>query len=103
MASSENDAPFSAESYFATQPPPPGLEEAIEEVKEFVDRSLAEGRKVVLITVSENVFLLTTRFNNLQIYRAEGLRYLWNSMCEIPSIRASPVSLLRYYLSHIEP
>ncbi|KAF8606272.1 phosphopantothenate-cysteine ligase [Ceratobasidium sp. AG-I] len=50
MASSGNDAPFSAESYFATQPPPPGLEEAIQEVKEFVDRSLSEGRKVVLIT-----------------------------------------------------
>ncbi|KAG8763681.1 hypothetical protein FRC12_008449 [Ceratobasidium sp. 428] len=50
MATTETEAPFSAETYFATQPPPPGLEEDIKGVQEFVDRSLKAGRKVVLIT-----------------------------------------------------
>jgi hypothetical protein len=52
MEATANDAPFSAESYFATQPAPPELEEAIQGVKEFLDRNLKQGRKVVLITVS---------------------------------------------------
>ncbi|KAF9071058.1 phosphopantothenate-cysteine ligase [Rhodocollybia butyracea] len=42
--------PFSAESYFATQPPPPGLEQDIAGVKEFVKRQTEEGRKIVLVT-----------------------------------------------------
>lgn len=63
MEAPGNDAPFSAESYFATQPPPAELEEAVQGVQEFVNRSLAEGRKVVLITVSENICLLVTRSN----------------------------------------
>jgi phosphopantothenate-cysteine ligase len=48
METTANDAPFSAESYFATQPPPPELDEAIQGVKEFLDRNLKAGRKVVL-------------------------------------------------------
>ena len=45
-----SDAPFSAESYFATQPPPAGLDEVIDGVKEFVEYHRKEGRKIVLIT-----------------------------------------------------
>ncbi|TCD61461.1 hypothetical protein EIP91_008396 [Steccherinum ochraceum] len=41
---------FSAEKYFATQPPPSTLEQDVSRVREFVDRQVAEGRKVVLVT-----------------------------------------------------
>ncbi|KAG8694479.1 hypothetical protein FRC08_008463 [Ceratobasidium sp. 394] len=50
METIEHDAPFSAETYFATQPPPPGLDEDIKGVEEFLECSLKAGRKVVLIT-----------------------------------------------------
>ena len=43
--------PFSAEKYFATQPPPPTLEEDVARVREFVRRHQAAKRKVVLVTV----------------------------------------------------
>ena len=43
--------PFSAESYFATQPPPPTLAEDVAHVREFVQRQREAGRKVVLVTV----------------------------------------------------
>ena len=46
------EAPFSAETYFATQPPPPGLEADVENVRSFVQRHAQAGRKVVLVTVS---------------------------------------------------
>ena len=42
---------FSAEKYFATQPPPPSLEQDVARVKEFLQRQLQDGRKVVLVTV----------------------------------------------------
>ena len=42
---------FSAERYFATQLPPPGLEQDVARVREFVQRQAQEGRKVVLVTV----------------------------------------------------
>jgi len=42
---------FSAEEYFATQPPPPSLEHDIAAVREFVTRQAEEGRDVVLVTV----------------------------------------------------
>ncbi|KAJ7099986.1 DNA/pantothenate metabolism flavoprotein [Mycena belliarum] len=41
---------FSAEAYFATQPPPPLLAQEIEGVKEFVARQAAQNRNVVLVT-----------------------------------------------------
>ncbi|KAJ8473657.1 hypothetical protein ONZ51_g7742 [Trametes cubensis] len=41
---------FSAEQYFATQPPPSSLEHDVSRVQEFVQRQLREGRKVVLVT-----------------------------------------------------
>ncbi|KAF5381291.1 hypothetical protein D9615_008332 [Tricholomella constricta] len=41
---------FSAEEYFATQPPPPTLEHDISGVRDFVARQAKEGRKVVLVT-----------------------------------------------------
>ena len=47
----ESGTVFSAETYFATQPPPPSLESDVARVKEFVLRQLKEGRNVVLVTV----------------------------------------------------
>jgi len=41
---------FSAESYYATQPPPPLLDHDINLVREFVSRQAKEGRNVVLVT-----------------------------------------------------
>ncbi|KAG6812217.1 hypothetical protein H0H92_003838 [Tricholoma furcatifolium] len=41
---------FSAEEYFATQPPPPTLERDINGAKDFIARQMKEGRKVVLVT-----------------------------------------------------
>ncbi|KIY47499.1 phosphopantothenate-cysteine ligase [Fistulina hepatica ATCC 64428] len=41
---------FSAESFFATQPPPPDLEKSVVSVREFVARQIRERRRVVLIT-----------------------------------------------------
>ncbi|EDR07987.1 uncharacterized protein LACBIDRAFT_185029 [Laccaria bicolor S238N-H82] len=41
---------FSAEDYFATQPPPSTLHHDVEQVKNFVARQAKEGRKVVLVT-----------------------------------------------------
>ncbi|KAF8955352.1 phosphopantothenate-cysteine ligase [Flammula alnicola] len=41
---------FSAELYFATQPPPPTLEHDVGKVREFVQRQVKEGRSVVLVT-----------------------------------------------------
>ncbi|KIJ24765.1 hypothetical protein M422DRAFT_237304 [Sphaerobolus stellatus SS14] len=43
-------ASFSAESYFATQAPPPDLEQLVDGVREFVDRHIQEGRRIVLVT-----------------------------------------------------
>jgi len=47
---SESSAPFSAEKYFATQLPPPNLEQDVSRVRSFVARHVQEGRKVVLVT-----------------------------------------------------
>lgn len=43
---------FSAEEFFAQQPPPKDLDRHLDEVGRFVEANLAKGRKVVLITVS---------------------------------------------------
>ncbi|KAF9500727.1 DFP-domain-containing protein [Pleurotus eryngii] len=43
-------APFSAESYFATQPPPASLEHDILGVRGFVQQQLKKDRNVVLVT-----------------------------------------------------
>ncbi|KAJ8081912.1 Phosphopantothenate--cysteine ligase cab2 [Marasmius tenuissimus] len=42
--------PFSAETYFATQPPPLTLEQDIDGVREFISRQAGRGRNVVLVT-----------------------------------------------------
>lgn len=42
---------FSAESYFATQGTPSGLEKQVEIVREFVAKQVQQNRKVVLVTV----------------------------------------------------
>ena len=54
MAAEEHEAqaPFSAESYFATQPPPPTLDEDVARVRQFIQRQTEARRKVVLVTVS---------------------------------------------------
>lgn len=51
----EHGAPFSAEKYFATQPPPPSLEVEVLKVRDFVQRQVRDRRKVVLVTVSRAV------------------------------------------------
>lgn len=43
---------FSTESYFLSQPPPPGLEARVLEVQKFVDRWAATDKRVVVVTVS---------------------------------------------------
>ncbi|KAI0716890.1 phosphopantothenate-cysteine ligase [Earliella scabrosa] len=45
-----NSSVFSAETYFATQPPPPSLEQDVARVHEFLQKQLQDGRKVVLVT-----------------------------------------------------
>jgi len=44
-------AHFSAESYFATQPAPPNLEECVSGVRNFIDRHSQGGKRIVLVTV----------------------------------------------------
>ncbi|OCH88413.1 phosphopantothenate-cysteine ligase [Obba rivulosa] len=46
----DDDGAFSAEQYFATQPPSPSLDQDIKKVREFAQRQLREGRRVVLVT-----------------------------------------------------
>ncbi|BGP23221.1 phosphopantothenate-cysteine ligase [Rhodotorula toruloides] len=41
---------FSAEDFFAQQPPPKDLDKRLEAVQRFVERNVNEGRRVVLIT-----------------------------------------------------
>lgn len=43
---------FSADDFFASQPPPAHLEEHLDAVRKFVERNVSAGRRVVLITVS---------------------------------------------------
>jgi hypothetical protein len=43
---------FSTESYFLSQPPPPGLEARVLEVQKFVDRWARTDKRVVVVTVS---------------------------------------------------
>lgn len=43
---------FSAEQFFAQQPPPPRLQEHLDAVQAFVESNLRQGRRVVLVTVS---------------------------------------------------
>ncbi|VDB88818.1 unnamed protein product [Peniophora sp. CBMAI 1063] len=50
MPSGENSSQFSAEEYFATQPPPASLEQDVARVRDFVARQKTAGRKVALIT-----------------------------------------------------
>lgn len=50
---------FSAESYFGTQPPPPTLDDDIAGVRSFVHRQRDLGRKVVLVTVSAALSILS--------------------------------------------
>jgi phosphopantothenate-cysteine ligase len=51
MQSGSSSSQFSAEEYFATQPPPLTLDHDVAGVRDFVTRQLDVGRKVVLVTV----------------------------------------------------
>lgn len=53
---------FSAEEFFASQPPPARLQEHIEAVRSFVERNASAGRRVVLVTVSKGfpIYILAT-------------------------------------------
>jgi hypothetical protein len=72
---------FSADTYYATQAPPPTLERDVENVRSFIHRQAKEGRRVVLVTV--------------RIFDSSSLGYLiyylerWNDS----SLRAQRVSL----------
>ncbi|KZV72733.1 DFP-domain-containing protein [Peniophora sp. CONT] len=50
MPIGENSSQFSAEEYFATQPPPASLEHDVSGVRDFVARQKVAGRKVALVT-----------------------------------------------------
>ncbi|KAI0087395.1 phosphopantothenate-cysteine ligase [Irpex rosettiformis] len=50
MASEETQAPFSAEQFFATQPPPPTLDEDVARVRQFIKRHTEANQKIVLVT-----------------------------------------------------
>ncbi|KAI0701393.1 phosphopantothenate-cysteine ligase [Cytidiella melzeri] len=50
MATEDTSASFSAETYFATQPPPPTLDEDVARVRDFIQRQREARRKVVLVT-----------------------------------------------------
>ena len=73
---------FSAESYFASQPPPSTLQHDVERVREFVKRHNNEGRSVVLVTVSPGA--LEHAQENLipSPCRVEVLPCRWSSTCE---------------------
>ncbi|EJC99315.1 phosphopantothenate-cysteine ligase [Fomitiporia mediterranea MF3/22] len=47
---STSNKPFSAETYFATQPPPATLDSDISHTRAFIARHAVAGRKVVLVT-----------------------------------------------------
>lgn len=72
---------FSADSYFATQLPPPTLQQDVEQVREFVQKQIGQGRNVVLVTVrpaswrSQNLLTLSN-------IRVVVRPCLWSSMCE---------------------
>lgn len=48
---------FSADHYYATQPPPPTLDHDVSLVREFVSRQEKEGRNVVLVTVRAFIYI----------------------------------------------
>ncbi|KAG5646747.1 hypothetical protein DXG03_002429 [Asterophora parasitica] len=74
-------ASFSAEEYFATQPPPPTLDHDINGVREFVARQAQEGRKVVLVTVRRSSKFINIRGGLIKrTQRAEALLCRWSSM-----------------------
>lgn len=57
MSPEDDGFKFSAESYYATQPPPPSLDHDVSLVREFVARQAKEGRNVVLVTVSASIHI----------------------------------------------
>ena len=58
--SEEREESFSAEKYFATQPPPANLDDDVAKVREFIKRQKDGGRKVAFVTVSR-----VSRYNHL--------------------------------------
>ena len=70
-AEATTSEPFSAEKYFATQPPPPTLEEDVARVRDFVRKHQAAKRKVVLVTVRVGL-LITARMQGSLIWSHHG-------------------------------
>ena len=54
---------FSAETYFATQAPPPTLDQDVQNVRSFIQRQAEEGRRVVLVTVCKKLSSLDFFFS----------------------------------------
>ena len=50
--SQEERPTFSADDFFASQPPPAHLDDQLEAVRIFVERNVSAGRRVVLIILS---------------------------------------------------
>lgn len=82
---------FSAESYFGTQPPPPTLDDDIANVRSFVHRQRDLGRKVVLVTVSAALSILS-------LLAQMSLSQEWRDNCSIGaqcvSTVASPLQIM---------
>ena len=79
MPTGENSSQFSAEEYFATQPPPASLEQDVARVRDFVARQKKAGRKVALVTVRD---LRSYIISKLKTRRAEAPPCRLSSMCE---------------------
>lgn len=47
-----DESEFSTEHYFQTQPAPANLDAEIQDLRGFLDRHVARGTRVVLVTVS---------------------------------------------------
>jgi hypothetical protein len=80
-------APFSAETYFATQLPPLSLDQDIAGVREFIARQTEQGRNVVLVTVrTANPDESLALVSRSSCCRAVEPRCHWSSMCEGPPL-----------------
>ncbi|SGZ16865.1 BQ5605_C020g09074 [Microbotryum silenes-dioicae] len=83
MASADRPQ-FSAEQFFAEQPPPARLQEHLNAVQAFVERNASAGRRVVLVTVS-NTFIQKpkTTYLTIDTWHAPAARSLvWLNLTE---------------------
>jgi hypothetical protein len=52
---------FSTETYFSTQPPPPGLQVRVDAIKKFIERWAKTDKKVVVVTVGTDTEFMIGR------------------------------------------